>query len=112
LIDDRKPTISVPHGYVLLCGQPLNVPCGLWFAPLGVLRPSVRFAFAFAPLTVPVVQVLSLKPLAAVHVSAPSRWLSSGGEMPWACGFDRLGRRAWHCAESSRKPYLFLVAEG
>jgi hypothetical protein len=52
-----------------LSGQRRNVPYGLWFAPLGVLRPSVQLLCAFAPRTGPVAQVLCLTPRAAVRVS-------------------------------------------
>jgi hypothetical protein len=109
--DDEKPSIGVPHECEPLCEERRNVPCGLWFAPLDVLRPSARFVCAFAPRSAPVAKVLSLTPRSGVRVSAPARWLLSGGEMPWVSVFDRLDRHALHSAESSRESHLFLAVE-
>src|SRR5215475_2583715 len=102
----RYPILDA-HGYALLCGQRRNDRGGLWFAPLDVLMPSVRLVCAFAPRNVPAAKVLSLTRNAEVHVSAPARWLLSGGEMSFVCVFGPPRRHVWRRAESSEKPYLF-----
>src|SRR5262249_46638929 len=95
----------------LLCGRRRNGRGGLWFVPLDVLMPSVRFLCAFAPQTAPAVKVPSLTRRTWFRVSVPARWLLNGGETSFVCVSVPPGRHVWRPAESSLKRCLFPAAQ-